>query len=218
MLLHLADHLDIPLRERNTLLLAGGFAPAYPEHALGGTPMAAVHDAIERVLTAHMPYPALVVDRHWEMVAANDAVGLLAAGCAAHLLEPPVNALRLSLHPDGMAPRIANLGQWRAHLLDRLSRQADATGDAVLTDLHAELSAYPGGTVPAAPGALVVPLRYVHSGTELALFSTTTVFGTQLDITVSELAIEAFYPEDESTQAYLGGNRSASLSQPDLRS
>jgi transcriptional regulator with XRE-family HTH domain len=211
MLLHLADHLDIPLRERNTLLLAGGFAPAYPEHAVGGTPMAAVNDAIERVLAAHEPYPAVVIDRRWEMVAGNAAIGLFTEGCAAHLLEPPVNVLRLSLHPDGMAPRIANLGQWRAHLLDRLSRQVDATGDPALTDLHAELSGYPGGTAVADPGALVVPLRYRHEDAELALFSTTTVFGTPLDVTVSELAIEAFYPENEETRAYLRGNRHASL-------
>jgi transcriptional regulator with XRE-family HTH domain len=211
MLLHLADHLDIPLRERNTLLLAGGFAPVYPEHALGGAPMAAVNDAIERVLAAHEPYPAVVIDRRWEMVAGNAAIGLLTAGCAVHLLEPPVNVLRLSLHPDGMAPRIANLGQWRAHLLDRLSRQADATGDPGLADLHAELSGYPGGTSAADPGALVVPLRYHHEDTELALFSTTTVFGTPLDVTVSELAIEAFYPENDVTRAYLQGNRHASL-------
>jgi transcriptional regulator with XRE-family HTH domain len=214
MLLRLADHLDIPLRERNALLLAGGYAPAYPESTLGGAPMAAVNDAIERVLAAHTPYPAVVVDRHWEMVAANDAVAVLTDGCAAYLLEPPVNVLRLSLHPDGMAPRIANLGQWRAHLLDRLSRQADTTGDPVLADLQTELAGYPGGTA-GAPVQLVVPLRYRRGDAELALFSTTTVFGTPLDVTVSELAIEAFYPEDEPTRAYLRGNRHTSLSAAD---
>jgi transcriptional regulator with XRE-family HTH domain len=215
MLLRLAEHLDVPLRERNTLLLAGGFAPAYPEQPLGGAPMAAVNDAIERVLAAHDPYPAVVVDRHWELVAANDAVGLLTAGCAAHLLEPPVNVLRLSLHPDGMAPRIANLGQWRAHLLDRLSRQAETSGDPALDDLHAELAGYPGGSERTRAAALVVPLLIRHCDTELALFSTTTVFGTPLDVTVAELAIEAFYPENERTRAYLGGNRPAALASAD---
>ena len=203
MLLHLSEHLDIPLRERNALLLAGGFAPAYPEHGLDTPPMAAVHEAIERVLAAHQPYPAVVVDRHWEMVAANAAIGVLVEGCAPHLLEPPVNVLRLSLHPDGMAPRITNLGAWRGHLLARLRRDVDSTGDPVLAELLTELGSYPGGAAPEPAPALVVPLRYRHGDTELAFFSTTTVFGTPLDVTVSELAIEAFYPEDETTAAAL---------------
>ena len=203
MLIHLSEHLDIPLRERNALLLAGGFAPAYPEHGLDAPPMAAVNEAIERVLAAHQPYPAVVVDRHWEMVAANPAIGVLVDGCAAHLLEPPVNVLRLSLHPDGMAPRITNLGAWRAHLLARLRRDVDTTGDAVLAELLAEVESYPGGAAPDPAPALVVPLRYRHGDAELAFFSTTTVFGTPLDVTVSELAIEAFYPEDETTAAAL---------------
>lgn len=203
MLIHLSEHLDIPLRERNALLLAGGFAPAYPEYGLDAPPMAAVHEAIERVLAAHQPYPAVVVDRHWEMVAANPAIAVLVAGCAAHLLEPPVNMLRLSLHPDGMAPWITNLAAWRAHLLTRLARDADTTGDAVLVDLLRELESYPGGTAGEPAPTLVVPLRFRHGDTELALFSTTTVFGTPLDVTVSELAIEAFYPEDAATAAAL---------------
>ncbi|MBN9099126.1 MAG: helix-turn-helix transcriptional regulator [Pseudonocardia sp.] len=203
MLIHLSEHLDIPLRERNALLLAGGFAPAYPEHGLDAPPMAAVNEAIERVLAAHQPYPAVVVDRHWEMVAANPAIGVLIEGCATHLLEPPVNVLRLSLHPDGMAPRIANLGAWRAHLLARLRRDVDSTGDAVLAELLTELGSYPGGAAPEPPPTLVVPLIYRRGDTELAFFSTTTVFGTPLDVTVSELAIEAFYPEDETTAAAL---------------
>lgn len=200
MLLKLSEQLEIPLRERNSLLLAGGFAPAYPQHRLSDVPMAAVSDAIRVILDAHSPYPAVVVDRHWNMVDGNDGVALFTAGCAAHLLEPPVNVLRLSLHPDGMASRITNLGQWRAHILDRLTHQIAATGDAALGALHRELSAYPG----AAPDrkhdtrALVVPL--VFDG-ELSFFSTTTVFGTPLDVTVAELAIESFYPADSATAA-----------------
>ncbi len=201
MILHLSDQLEIPLRERNALLLAGGYAPAYPEYALDAPPMSAVNDAINAVLDGHLPYPAVVVDRHWELVAGNAAIGLLTAGAAAHLLEPPVNVLRLSLHPEGMAPRIANLAQWRSHLLHRLAHQADATGDEELHRLHEELAGYPGGgeRVSDARGGIVVPLRYRTPEGELALFSTTTVFGTPLDVTVAELAIEAFYPADRAT-------------------
>ncbi|MDV6292589.1 helix-turn-helix domain-containing protein [Rhodococcus aetherivorans] len=211
MLLRLADQLDIPLRERNSLLLAAGLAPAYPEHRLGDVPMAAVADAIERILASHRPYPALVVDRHWTMVDANDAVVGLLDGCAPRLLEPPVNVLRVTLHPEGMAPRIANHGQWRAHLLTRLRHQLAATGDPVLRRLHAELAAYPcdddghdAELDPAGAHALVVPLRLRTDDGELSLLSTTTLFGTPLDVTVAELAIEAFYPADETTRRLLG--------------
>ena len=129
MILRLCDHLEIPLRERNSLLLAGGFAPAYPSSGLDSPRMHSVLDAVRRLLDAHMPYPAVLVDAAWELVDGNAAVGLLTEGCAADLLEPPVNVLRLSLHPEGMAPRIVNLGEWRAHLLERLRRQHLATGD-----------------------------------------------------------------------------------------
>lgn len=205
MILHLSEQLDVPLRERNTLLLAGGYAPAYPEHALTAPRMSAISVAINAVLVAHQPMPAVVIDRRWELVAANDATDLLTADVAAHLLEPPVNVLRLSLHPDGMAPRIANLGQWRAHLLARLQRQIAATGDDQLCRLHEELSAYPGGEATAEHDAdvIIVPLRYRTSNGELSLFSTTTVFGTPLDVTVAELAIESFYPANDSTAAAL---------------
>ena len=210
MLMRLSDQLDIPLRERNALLLAGGFAPVYAEHQLSDVPMAAISDAIDKVLTGHLPYPAVVVDRHWNLVDGNEAVVVLTSGCAPELLEPPANVLRLALHPEGMAPRIRNLGQTRAHLLGRLLHQAAATGDPDLAELHAELAQYPGGDddgTPADPQTLVVPiqLRTTLPGraepADLRFFSTTTVFGTPLDITVAELAIEAFYPADSLTAA-----------------
>lgn len=207
MLLELGEHLDLPLRERNALLLAAGLAPAYPEHRLGDVPMAAVSDAIGRILMSHMPFPALVVDRHWTMIDANDAVTALITDCAPALIEPPLNVLRLTLHPRGLAQRIANLGQWRGHLLSRLRHQIAATGDPELMRLHAELEGYPGdGTAEADDGAaLVVPLRLRVGDVELSLLSTTTLFGTPLDVTVSELAIEAFYPADDATARLLLG-------------
>lgn len=205
MLLRLGEHLDIPLRERNSMLLAAGFAPAYPEHALTDVPMAIVSDAIRTILAAHAPMPALVVDRHWHLVDANETVALLTDGAAAWLLEPPVNVLRLSLHPEGMAPRITNLAQWRAHVLHRLDRQIDATDDTDLRRLRTELTGYPGGVDAAEAGpALVVPLRVRVGERELSFLSTTTVFGTPLDVAVSELAIETFFPADAATAAFLG--------------
>ena len=200
MILHLAEHLDVPLRERNALLLAGGFAPEYPEHGLDAPPLSAITEAMRQVITAHMPNPALAVDGHWELIDANDTVFWLVEGTSAELMEPPVNVLRVSLHPDGMAPRIANLPEWRAHLLARLHRQAEATGDQRLTALHEELSAYPGGlSRPPGPADVVVPLRYRASGTELSFLSITAVIGTPMDVTVEELAIESFYPADPQT-------------------
>jgi len=147
MVIQLAEHLEVPLRDRNTLLLAAGFAPAYAQRDLDEPEMGPVRQAIDRVLRGHEPYPAVVVDRHWGLVAANRAVPLLIGGAADHLLEPPVNVLRLSLHPEGMAPRIVNLGEWRAHLLDRLGRQAVVSGDPALFALHEELAGYPRNCV-----------------------------------------------------------------------
>ena len=206
MLLRLGEHLDVPLRERNALLLAAGLAPAYPQRRLDDPPMAAVADAVARLLVAYEPYPALVVDRHWELVDANPAVDLLTAGCAPHLLEPPCNVLRLALHPDGLAPRIRTLGSWRAHLLARLRHQIATTGDPVLQELHDELRTYSAPPAEPAPHASpVVTLRLTApDGRELAFLSTTTLFGTPGDVTVDELAIEAFLPADEATAAALG--------------
>jgi transcriptional regulator with XRE-family HTH domain len=189
MILHLAEHLDVPLRDRNALLLAGGFAPAYPERTLAAPELQAVKNALKRVLTGHEPYPAAVVNRWWELVDANAGIALFTGGVSPELLEPPVNVLRLSLHPDGMAPRIANLPEWRAHLLARLHRQAEA---------------YPGGLGrPPGPAEVVVPLRYRTRQAELSFLSITAVIGTPMDVTVEELAIESFYPADDQTAAAL---------------
>jgi transcriptional regulator with XRE-family HTH domain len=203
MILRLAEELGVPLRARNALLLAGGYAPAYPEGDLGGPDLAAVLTSLRDVLTGHEPYPAVLVDRHWTMVDGNAAVPLLTAGAATELLDPPVNVLRLSLHPDGMAPRIINLAEWRAHVLHRLDRQALATGDPVLRALYDELRALPGGLASAGPTGIVVPLRYDAGGRELSFFSVTSVLGTPLDVTLDELAIESFLPADPDTADFL---------------
>jgi hypothetical protein len=204
MILHLAEHLDVPLRDRNALLLAGGYAPAYAERGLAEPELKAVRDALQRVLAGHQPYPAVVVNRWWELVEANAAVELFTRHAGPRLLEPPVNVLRLSLHPDGMAPRIANLPEWRAHLLARLHRQAEATGDPRLFLLHEELAGYPGGESQRPRAAdVVVPLRFLNNGQELSFLSITAIIGTPMDITVEELAIESFYPADETTAAAL---------------
>jgi transcriptional regulator with XRE-family HTH domain len=205
MILHLAEHLDVPLRDRNALLLAGGFAPAYPERGLAAPELKAIQRALRRVLKGHEPYPAAVVNRWWELVDANSGIALFTRHVAREdLLEPPVNVLRLSLHPDGMAPRIANLPEWRAHLLTRLHRQAQATGDPRLAALHDELGAYPGGEgEPPKPADVAVPLRYRGDDGELSFVSITAVIGTPMDVTVEELAIESFYPADDQTAAAL---------------
>lgn len=203
MVLNLTERLDVPLRERNQMLVAAGYAPVYSHRPLDDPEMFAVRMAVDLVLTGHEPFPALAVDRHWTLVAANEAVPPLVAGVGAELLKPPVNVLRLGLHPDGLAPRIVNLGEWRAHLLARLRRQVEGTGDPVLVALLAELKAYPAAEQPAEPGeahdAVVVPLRLRTEGGILSFLSTVTVFGTPVDVTLSELAIEAFFPADPST-------------------
>jgi transcriptional regulator with XRE-family HTH domain len=204
MILRLAEQLDVPLRERNALLLAGGYAPAYPERALAGPELQAVQAALTRVLAGHEPYPAVVVNRCWELVHANQGIELFTRHIKPDLLEPPANVLRLSLHPDGMAPYIANLPEWRAHLLARLSRQIEATGDTRLAELREELAAYPGGeSQRPRPADVVVPLRYQAGDQVLSFLSITALIGTPMDITVEELAIESFYPADAPTAAAL---------------
>ena len=209
MIIKLSEQLEVPLRERNQLLLAGGFAPAYPQHDLDEPELARVREALRRVLRGHEPYPATVVNRWWELVDANDAVGALLVGVAPELLEPPVNVLRLSLHPDGLAPRIVNLGQWRAHLLEQLNRRRVATGDPRLHALAEELRTYPGDDgSTASPTDVVLPLIFRHDLGELSLFSIAASVGTATDVTVEELQIESFYPADEATADLLQRLRS----------
>ena len=206
MVLHLAERLTIPLRERNVLLVAAGFAPVFPERRLEDPALEPARRAVELVLAGHEPFPAFAVDRHWRLVAANRAVAPLLEGIAPELLEPPANVLRASLHPDGLAPRILNLAEWRAHVFERLREQIDVTGDPVLVELLNELKAYP--TRPGRPnahaaredyGGVIVPLRLETKHGTLALFSTTMVFGTPVDVTLSELAVESFFPSDAAT-------------------
>jgi transcriptional regulator with XRE-family HTH domain len=205
MVLQLAEELEVPLRDRNQLLLAAGFAPAFAQRELEAPELGPVRDAIDQVLRGHEPHPALVVERHWGLVAANRALSLLIEGVAEHLLEPPINVLRLSLHPEGLATRILNLREWRAHLLERLVRDALTSGDPALTVLHDELASYPCGDPSAgqslypAFGDIAVPLRLRHGESELAFISTKTTFGTAVDVTVAELSIESFFPADPET-------------------
>ena len=205
MILRLSEHLDVPLRERNQLLLAGGYAPVYPQHGLDEPQVGAVRDALQQVLRGHEPFPAVVINRWWDMVDGNRAIGLFVADCAPELLEPPVNVLRLTLHPDGVAPRIVNLTQWRAHLLQQLQQRAAQTGDARLHELEAELRGYPGGDHDhsPAPTDIVLPLQLRHQGRQLSLFSIEAHVGTANDVTVDELSIEAFYPADVETKRAL---------------
>jgi transcriptional regulator with XRE-family HTH domain len=204
MLLHLAAQLDIPLRERNSLLVAAGYAPVYRERPLEDPALQAACKIIDLVLTGHEPYPAVAVDRHWSLIASNRTVPLLIAGADASLLKPPVNVLRLTLHPGGLAPRIANLAEWRSHILSRLHRQIDVSGDPVLAELFDELSSYPvsGGrktTLKTDYAGVAVPFQFATEGGILSFLSTTTVFGTPVDITLSELALESFFPANSAT-------------------
>jgi transcriptional regulator with XRE-family HTH domain len=208
MVLHLSEQLDVPLRDRNRLLLAAGFAPAFDERPIDAPEMAPVREALDKILTGHEPYPAAVVDRWWNLVAANRSIAVFTDQVPAHLMEPPVNVLRVSLHPDGMASRILNYGEWRAHLVDRLRRQVALTADPRLAELLDEITGYPGepDELHGPGGEIAVPLRFDAGGRELTFFSTIATFGTAVDITLAELAIEAFFPADQATAAYLRGN------------
>lgn len=203
MVLHLAEQLEVPLRERNVILVAAGFAPVFPERRLDDPGLAAARRAVDVILTAHEPNPALVIDLGWNLVAANAAVAPLLAGVDPALLEPPLNVMRLSLHPKGLAPRIANLGEWHAHALERLRRQAELTADPGVIALVEEVRGYPR---PPAPdrrpedwGDVVIPFQLMMGDTLLSLIGTTTVFGTPVDVTLSELTLETFFPADAST-------------------
>lgn len=210
LLLHLAEHLDVPLRERNALLLSAGYAPVYRERSLDDSEMDPVRDALEVILSGHEPYPAVIVDRRWDLVSGNaSALELFTAGVASQLLEPPVNVYRLGLHPEGLAPRVRNFADYSAHLLTQLQREAALSGDAALSELLEEVSRYPGVRQPehveVDPARLLfLPMEFTTvDGVELSFFSTLATFGTALDITVAELSIEAFFPADRATAALL---------------
>ncbi len=210
MLLRLAEQLNVPLRERNVLLVAAGLAPAFPERPLDALALRAAREAVELVLHAQEPFPALALDRHWNVVASNRAVAPLLVGVDEALLRPPLNVLRLSLHPQGLAPRIENLWEWRAHLLERLRRQIELTADPVLSELLDEVRRFPKGDEPVRRSSasrdyagVVVPLELRTEVGVLTLWSTTTVFGTPVDITLSELVLESFFPADEETSEAL---------------
>ncbi|RAK61889.1 transcriptional regulator [Phenylobacterium hankyongense] len=203
MVLHLADQLSIPLRERNVILVAAGFAPVFPERPLDDPALQAARRAVEVILAGHEPYPALVVDLRWNLVAGNRALAPLLEGVAPELLAAPTNVMRLALHPQGLAPRIVNLAEWRLHLLERLRRQVDLTADPGLIALVEELKSYP---TPPAPdrrpedfGGVATPLQLLNGDSVLSFYSTTTVFGTAVDITLSELTLETFFPADPAT-------------------
>lgn len=207
MVLQLAEHLELPLREQNALLVAAGFAPRFGERTLDDPDFAAVRAAIDLVLKAHEPNPALAIDRAWNLIAANTATMRLMGGVAPALLTPPANMLRASLHPDGLASRILNLGEWREHIFARLERQIDITADAALIALLAELRAYPtsGPFSPplreAAP--VITPLKLKTEAGILSMFGVTTLFGMPQDVTLEELAIETFFPADEASAELL---------------
>jgi transcriptional regulator with XRE-family HTH domain len=209
MALTLAEHLDLPLRERNVLLSSAGFAPAFPHRPLDAPEMASVRGAIDTLLAAHEPYPALVVDRRWDLVAMNDSAAMFASDVAPALLEPPINVQRLTFHPDGLAPRIVNLAEFTAQVLGRLRHDAAVSADPDLAALVAEIEAYPTvrslGPVTPDPGQVVTPMRLRDPEGELALFTTITTFGTPVDVTVAELALETFFPADGATARRLRG-------------
>lgn len=209
MVLRLSERLDIPLRERNTLLVAAGYAPMYRERPLEDPALSPARQAVELILKSHEPYPAIAIDRHWNLVATNSVVPHLLVGVKdAALLQPPMNVLRLSLHPQGLAPQIANLAQWRSHLFERVRHQIAASGDPTLAALLEELQAYP---VPEGadlhldgehPG-VVMPFQFSTPQGVLSFISTITIFGTPVDVTLQELAMETFFPADEFTKQAL---------------
>jgi transcriptional regulator with XRE-family HTH domain len=224
MILRLAEELEVPPRERNVLLTAAGFAPIFPEHALSDAALARAREAIDHIIASQAPYPAFALDRHWRIVASNSALPELYEGVAARLLAPPVNAMRLSLHPEGLAPRILNYAEWRDHLLMRLRRQVELTADPEVIALLDEVSAYPRPASSKAvrlapdPLAVAVPLRLASRLGELSFVSTTTVFGTPIDITLSELMLELFFPGDSETARIVGEAARHSTSRADTLS
>jgi transcriptional regulator with XRE-family HTH domain len=210
MILYLTEYLNVPLRERNALLLAAEYAPVYSHRALddNDSDMRYVREAIERLLASHGPYPAFVIDRQWDVVARNESTAVLLEDVAPELLIPPVNALRLALHPSGLAPRIVNLAEWSAYLLRRLDHQILAGADTGLAKLADEARSYPGVAEPGQETAspvdrVFVPLRIMNGCRELRFLNMIATFGTALDVTAAELVIEAFYPADPATSQAL---------------
>ena len=203
MVLKLSEALELPLRNRNSLLIAAGYAPSFPERPLNDGRQADARALVQRILDAHMPFPALAVDRHWHLIAHNKSALALMAGAAPQLLEPPINVLRLSLHPEGLAPQIVNLADWKRHILDRLRHQFSESGDSILEGLFEELRSYPApaSKAPAASSEalIAVPLILNSPVGQLRFISTTTVFGTPVEVTLSELAIESFFPAEGET-------------------
>ncbi len=215
MLLRLSEQLSIPLRERNSLLIAGGYAPFYPQKPLDTPEMSAARDAVMRILEGHLPHPALAVDRYWTLQFANSAVYSLLTGVDPVLLTGDVNVLKVSLHPDGLAPQIANFHEWRHHLFVRLEKDIEVSCDPKLAALRDELLALPVPPKPAAPPTnvaapeIAVPLRLNTDQGQLSFISTTTVFGSAVDVILSDLAIEAFFPADAETAEILCRHRGA---------
>lgn len=217
----LAEGLDIPLRERNVLLLAAGYAPRYPARSLDEASMAPVRAAVQRMLDAHDPYPGVAIDRAWNVVMANTAAGSLTAGLPPHLLGPPLNVYRACLHPDGFARRTRNLTEWARYLLHQLHRSITLTGDPALEELGREVDAYPHIAALAAPrpspwdrSPLLVPWELEHGDHVLSLLTTLTTFGAPRDVTVDELAVELFFPADTITGALLRAARDAPVIAP----
>jgi transcriptional regulator with XRE-family HTH domain len=205
MVLRIAEHLDMPLRERNGMLLAAGYAPEYRDEAGRDPQSAEVLDMLREMVERMAPMPALIIDGGWDLVAANAMAGLLMAGIAGHLLAPPVNVLRLSLHPEGLAPKIRNLAVWRGHLMDRLDRQLQQTDDGRLRNIAEEIRAYPGSVSlhDEESRGPAVRLELTIDGQELAFLSATMVVGGPRDVVISELAVEMFMPADPPTRAWL---------------
>ncbi|MFJ4206295.1 helix-turn-helix domain-containing protein [Streptomyces sviceus] len=211
MVLRLAEHLEVPVRERNALLLAAGYAPRFPETPLDDPALDAVREGIERLIQGYEPYPALVFDAAYHVVAANRGIMMLLDGVPESLLQPPLNTMRLTLHPEGLAPRIRNLREWRGHLLEQMRRQIALRRSESLRALYEEVAAYPvtvfgtedGLEQPEPVPYFALPMRIEHEGRTLSFISSTSTFNTPMDVTVSELAIETFLPADPATAKYL---------------